>query len=68
VGGVDLRAIPLSELEASRPAGFEFGAHWRAVQPSDRLTVELTHGEALRRLRAGAPFGPSPLPGLPVLS
>jgi acyl-coenzyme A synthetase/AMP-(fatty) acid ligase len=62
--GSDPRAIPLAELEASRPAGFEFATRWRAVQPSDRLTLELTHDEALELVRAGAALDPSPLLGL----
>jgi long-chain acyl-CoA synthetase len=64
VAGSDPRAIPLSELEASHPAGFLFATRWRAVQPSDRLTPRLTHDEALERLRAGAALDPSPLLGL----
>jgi long-chain acyl-CoA synthetase len=64
VEGSDPRAIPLCELEGSRPAGFLFATRWRAVQPSDRLTLGLTHDEALARLRAGAALDPSPLLGL----
>jgi non-ribosomal peptide synthetase component F len=64
VAGRDPRAIPLGELESSRPAGFQFGLRWRAVQPTDWLTLDLTHGEALARLRAGAALDPSPLLGL----
>ena len=63
VEGCDERAIPLAELESSRPAGFEFAARWQAVQPGDRLTVGMTHDEALERLRAGAALDPSPLLG-----
>jgi long-chain acyl-CoA synthetase len=64
VTGADPRAIPLAELEASRPAGFDFVTRWRAVQPSDRLTVDLTHAEALVRLRAGPVLDPRALLGL----
>jgi long-chain acyl-CoA synthetase len=62
--GADPRTIPLCELEASRPAGFDFATRWRAVQPSDRLTVDLTHAEALVRLRAGPVVDPRALLGL----
>jgi long-subunit acyl-CoA synthetase (AMP-forming) len=68
VSGCDARAIPLAELESSRPPGFEFVARWQAVRPWDRLTVDLTHGEALERLRAGATLDPSPLLGLRLRS
>jgi long-chain acyl-CoA synthetase len=68
VAGRDPRAIELSELEASRPAGFEFATRWQTVRPSDRLTVGLTHEAALVRLRAGAALDPSPLLGLQLRS
>jgi long-subunit acyl-CoA synthetase (AMP-forming) len=57
--------VPLEELEAARtPAGFDFEAAWRAVQPDDVLTliytsgttgppkgVELTHANELAQCR-----------------
>jgi long-chain acyl-CoA synthetase len=58
-------ALSLAQLEAAAPAGFDFEARWRAVEPDSLLTiiytsgttgmpkgVELTHANIVFQLRA----------------
>ena len=44
VDGAEEGTIPLAELEQSTPAGFDFEAGWRAVEPDDLLTLIYTSG------------------------
>jgi long-chain acyl-CoA synthetase len=44
VDGVDDGTISLGELEEAEPAGFDFEAAWRAVEPEDLLTLIYTSG------------------------
>jgi long-chain acyl-CoA synthetase len=64
VDGEDDEALSLAELEEAAPAGFDFEAAWRAVEPDDLLTliytsgttgppkgVQLTHANMLAEIR-----------------
>jgi long-chain acyl-CoA synthetase len=44
VDGAEEGTITLTELEQSTPAGFDFEAAWRAVEPDDLLTLIYTSG------------------------
>jgi long-subunit acyl-CoA synthetase (AMP-forming) len=44
VDGEDDGTLPLGELERAEPSGFNFEASWRAVEPSDILTLLYTSG------------------------
>ena len=44
VDGAERDTTPLAELELRAPAGFDFEAAWRAVQPADLLTLIYTSG------------------------
>ncbi|QKW34724.1 long-chain fatty acid--CoA ligase [Actinomadura sp. NAK00032] len=44
VDGAPEGTLPLAELEARRPAAFDFDAAWRAVDPADLATLIYTSG------------------------
>jgi long-subunit acyl-CoA synthetase (AMP-forming) len=44
IDGDDEDTVPLSDLEQAEPSQFDFEASWRAVEPSDILTLIYTSG------------------------